>query len=1207
MKKDDKVMTQDLRILHLEDRAPDAELVVCELRREGFHVRACRVWTEAGFLSELRSAAPDLILADFALPSYDGLSALRVAQQECPEVPFLFVSGALGEEAAIEAMHNGAADCVAKERLGRLGPAVRRALQGVEERRQRRQAEEAFRKSELSYREIFNATHDAIFVFDAVTGRILDVNQTTLDMFGYSREELANLREEDLGFFGPLSREEAARRIRLAFTEGPQIFDWEVKRKNGEQSWVEVALRGANIHGQERVLAVVRDISERRRIQEEREKALADLRLANEELELRKTSILDLLEDLKAEIGAQKRIENALRNSEALYQSLVENIPQCILRKDRAGRFVFCNQNFCRMIGFSLDQLLGKTDAEVYPPELARKYREDDQRVMETGQSVELVEENITGEGSRFMQAFKSPVRDASAQVVGVQIIFWDISERKRAEDGLRHLAAIVESSHDGIIGKDLDGKILSWNKAAERIYGYRAGEVVGRSISILVPRDRPDELAGIMAKLKLGETVEHFRTIRIKKDGQPLHVNLTISAIRDANGSVVGASTIARDITDIVTAESALRNSESSYQMLFDKMVDGFALHEILCNEAGQPVDYRFLAVNPSFERLTGLKAQAVVGRTAREVIPEIEAFWIETYGRVALTGEPASFERYERQMGRHFAVAAFCPAPGKFACMFLDITEHKRAEENIQRSQAELEAIYDGAPLMMCLLNREHQVERMNRTMAEFAGGHLSLDAPKRPGDVLGCASALDDPRGCNFGTQCLTCPWRLAVVKTFETGQPCRQVEATVVMVQGGIRREVQFSASTALVRLQDQPKVLVCLEDVTTRKQLQAQFLHAQKMDAIGQLAGGVAHDFNNILAASLLHLQLLQQKQDLEPELAASLRELQQGTQRAASLTRQLLLFSRRQVMQTKRLDFNEVIKGLLKMLTRLLGEDIDTVFTPGPEPVWVEADVGMLEQVVMNLCVNARDAMPRGGYLDLRARRLALDDEEVRQHPEARTGLFACLMVTDTGCGMDEATLKRIFEPFFTTKEPGKGTGLGLATVRSIVQQHHGWVQVESVVGLGTTFRVFLPAAEPPEAAELQAGQAKCRGGTETILLVEDDEQVRRMVRMTLRLFGYEVLEAGNGIEAIRMWEHHGAKVSLVFTDMVMPGGLSGLDLAERLRQSKPALKALISSGYAPDLIQRQGGLPAGMRFLAKPYDPKSLGKVVREFLDEKE
>ena len=536
----------------------------------------------------------------------------------------------------------------------------------------------------------------------------------------------------------------------------------------------------------------------------------------------------------------------------------------------------------------------------------------------------------------------------------------------------------------------------------------------------------------------------------------------------------------------------------------------------------------------------------------------------------------------------------------------LLVGATALKEAEAAIQRSRAELEAIYDSTPFMMCLVNREHVVERMNRTMAEFVGPQASTQTQQGPGGMLNCLNALEAPTGCAAGEECPACPMRLAVVRTFETGEPCRRVDAKMVVVRGGVPREIQVSISTALVRLQDQPRVLICLEDITGQKQLEAQFLQAQKLEAVGQLAGGVAHDFNNILAATLLHLQLLQEKDDLGPEVAASLRDLEQNTQRAAGLTRQLLLFSRRQVMQTKRVDFSEVVKGLLKMLRRILGEDVETVFSVGAEPVWVEADVGMLEQIVMNLCVNARDAMPLGGQLTLAVQRVTLTAEGVRERPAARAGTFACFTATDAGCGMDERTLKRLFEPFFTTKEPGKGTGLGLATVQGITRQHRGWVEVESAVGRGTTFRVFVPAAEAPTAVQLEASQAKPPGGTETILLVEDDEKVRRQISRVLRLAGYAVLEAGNGVEAMRMWEGHGARVNLLFTDMVMPGGFTGLDLAKRLRQLKPTLKVVISSGYAADLLQQHGGLPTGVVFLAKPYNRNSLGKAVRELLDEK-
>jgi len=951
----------------------------------------------------------------------------------------------------------------------------------------------------------------------------------------------------------------------------------------------------------ERAGALERELAEGRRQDQA-------LRLAHHNLEQSHASTLKVLGDLNAEMDARKRSDQALRDSEALYQSLVESIPQCIARKDRAGKFVYCNQNYCRWVGLSPAELLGKTDADFHPPDLAQRYLEDDQRVMAAGESLDLVEENITQGVRRFVQVFKSPVRDAKGRVVGVQMVFWDISERRRLET------------------------------------------------------EREKVLA--------------------------------------------------------------------DYQMLFNKMLDGFALHEILCDPEGKPVDYRFLTVNPAFEKLTGLRSQVVVGRTVREILPSIDSFWIETYGRVALSGEPASLEHYEPEIGRHFKVTAFSPAARHFACVFVDITERKaaeaglvesrrqlqemieatpagyfrigadgrfldvnpawlrmhgfsdreevigshflltqveadmeeaetivarvlggerirtaelsrrlkdgavgwhsfsatpvlqdgrivglegflidatdrrRVEANIERSEAELEAIYDSAPLMICLVNHQRQVERMNRTMAAFVGDQAPAAAPLCPGDLIGCVNALDDPRGCGFGAQCGTCPLRLGVLRTLEQGQSCRQVEAGLFVVRNGIRRQIEISASTALVRLHNQSKVLVCMEDITERKQLQAQFLQAQKMEAVGQLAGGVAHDFNNILAATTLHLQLLQENQDPSSEMAASLRELQEGTQRAAGLTRQLLLFSRRQVMQTRPVDLNEVIQGLLKMLARLLGEDINILFTPHPQPVTLNADVGMIEQVVMNLCVNARDAMPRGGDLQLHVRLATPDAETVRSRTDVPPGQFACLEAADTGCGMDEGTLKRIFEPFFTTKGPGKGTGLGLATIHGIVKQHHGWIEVDSVLNRGTTFRVILPAVQAPSVATPEPDPVRNGHGDETILLVEDDDQMRRMVRVALGKFGYKVLTARNGVEALKVWEQHGSRVNLLLTDMVMPGGISGIDIAQRLRRLQPGLKVVISSGYAPDLLDQTGGLPKSMRFLAKPYRPESLARTVRECLD---
>ena len=311
------------------------------------------------------------------------------------------------------------------------------------------------------------------------------------------------------------------------------------------------------------------------------------------------------------------------------------------------------------------------------------------------------------------------------------------------------------------------------------------------------------------------------------------------------------------------------------------------------------------------------------------------------------------------------------------------------------------------------------------------------------------------------------------------------------------------------------------------------------------------------------------------------------------------------MFSSKQVIAPKVLDLNSVLQNLANMLRRLLGEDVVLGSNYDRNAVRIEADTGMLEQVVMNLAVNARDAMPKGGQLYIGTGMVEISEDYVKQHPGARTGNFACLTVTDTGCGMDRKTLDRIFEPFFTTKGAGKGIGLGLATVYGIVKQHKGWIDVTSQVGAGTTFKIYFPvAAQPVErATDAQTAGKPVRGGKETILLVEDEKALRELVREVLRSYDYRVIEAGSGVEALRVWDEHDGEIDLLFTDMVMPEGLTGSDLAAQLKQRKPDLKVIFTSGYSPEVLGREFG-PEDTAFLSKPYLPPQLGQLVRQCLD---
>jgi two-component system, cell cycle sensor histidine kinase and response regulator CckA len=386
------------------------------------------------------------------------------------------------------------------------------------------------------------------------------------------------------------------------------------------------------------------------------------------------------------------------------------------------------------------------------------------------------------------------------------------------------------------------------------------------------------------------------------------------------------------------------------------------------------------------------------------------------------------------------------------------------------------------------------------------------------------------------------------------------------------------------------------------DITERRQLESQLLQAQKMEAVGRLAGGVAHDFNNLLTVILSYSDLLLEDLPSDAPDREDVEEIRKAAIAASTLTRQLLAFSRQQVLQPRVLDVNEVIAGTEKLLGRLLGEDVRFTTTLAAKLGAVKVDPGQLEQIIMNLAVNARDAMPRGGRLTIETANVELDEAYVRGHPLAQPGRYVMLAVTDTGVGMDAATQARIFEPFFTTKEPGKGTGLGLATVHGIVKQHGGSIWVYSEPGRGTSFKIYLPRVDEPVSPHV-ATPAEAVGGSETVLVTEDVAAVRAVAKQMLERQGYTVLEAPDGEAAITLVEQYAEVIHLLLTDVVMPD-VSGRELATRLQALRPHLKVLYMSGYTDDAIVRHGILEEGIAYLQKPFTPDTLARKVRAVLD---
>ncbi len=808
-------------------------------------------------------------------------------------------------------------------------------------------------------------------------------------------------------------------------------------------------------------------------------------------------------------------------------------------------------------------------------------------KALESGQTV-VFDRQVINE-DRYEQVTLIPIEEPTGERVFYEVVL-DITERKRVEDALREREAqyrtILHTAMDGFWLVDMEGRLLAVNEAYCRLSGYEQESLLKMRIRDLeLLETSADTLAHVEKIRTLGQ--DRFETKHRRKDGSTFQVEVSVQYRPEGGGQMYA---FIRDITAKKQAEEALLESEKRFLAF---------MHHLPAAAFIKDPDGRTLFANQYLADLFGFKnwecktTTELVGGTIGQQMVESDRKAFEQ-GPLKLEETVLDFQG----VGRTFETIKFPifmqGKPALLGGISRDITERKQAAERLRDSETKYRRLVDNCPDTLYIFSEQkggifysRQVENLLGYSIDYLYSHpLVWSESIHPDDLANVRQVFNEAASC----------------KPFMLEYRLRDAQGNWRWIYDRSIARYQQNGDTFIEGL---------ATDITERKRmeaenarLEAQLRQSQKQEAIGQLAGGVAHDFNNILAAMMMNIGSLEQNPNLDAETQESLKELLAEAERAASLTRQLLLFSRKSVMEKKVLDLNEVVANLLKMLGRLIGEHVSLRFERANGLPWVEADQGMIEQVLMNLAVNARDAMPNGGRLAISLKIVPIGAEGIKGQADVLPGTFICLAVQDTGCGMDQATQNKIFEPFFTTKEVGKGTGLGLATVYGIAALHKGWVEVESEVGQGTTFRVYLPQRMQGIAEPDQTVKRELFRGQETILLVEDNDAVRRMSVRGLKGLGYQVLEAHNGLAGLKLWQEHPGQINLLLTDMVMPEGLTGLALAEQLKAEKPNLKVIICSGYNEDMSGQTTAELKGIQYLQKPYSVALLSKKVRECLD---
>jgi len=875
------------------------------------------------------------------------------------------------------------------------------------------------------------------------------------------------------------------------------------------------------------------------------------------------------------DISERKQAEERLRESEERYRSIVEYSHDGILIVDENYRFTYVNGELCRILGRSAKEIIGQ-DFRKFLDDESRELVADHYIRRQKGEDVSRrYEFNVVRKNGekRRVEISSTVIKDSANNLKTVTQLL-DITERKQAEELFQTL---FDRSPVGLfIVQDRKFKLI--NPQFLKLTGYEEDEFIGMdSLAFILPEDRNMVMENTIKMLK-GKLTLPFEFRVINKSGETRWIEQTITSIKyQARPAVLGYY---MDISERKLVEQELRKSEERYRMIFEQSPLGI-MH---FDQKGIIVDCnkKFVEImGSSREKLIGFnmlkslrdkKMLSAVERALSEGIGYYEGDYLSVTGG-KLTSMRAIYNRIISEGGSFLGGVS----------LYEDITERKRAEEELRDSEERLKTILDSLQAGIVCINAET---------------HTIVDANPAAIEMIGA------PKDQIIGHVChkYICPAEKGKCPITDLGQEVDNSERTLLTATGA---EVPILKTATPILLSGQAHLLDIFIDITEKKKLEAQLQQAQKMEAVGTLAGGIAHDFNNILQAIFGYTQiLLMGKEPSNPDYE-KLEAIEKSAERASDLTKRLLIFSRKVESKLRPVDLNNEIEQVSQMLERTIPKMINIELHLSEDIKIINADPAQIEQIMMNLGVNARDAMPNGGRLMFETENMILDEEYCKTHSGSKPGQYVKLSISDTGQGMDKETLRHIFEPFYTTKETGKGTGLGLAMVYGIVKSHSGYIMCYSEPGEGTIFKIYFPIIEKEaERVESKEEKVPIKGGNETILLVDDEEAIRELAEDILTRFGYTVLMASDGETALEIYREKKEEINLVILDIIMPG-MGGRKCLEELLKMNPKSRIIIASGYSMNGPNKEV-LKAGAKgFISKPYDMKGMLKTVRKILDE--